>query len=288
MELSELLEFAEYKKKTGLLSDLFYGDEVLHSVGENLSHCGDFLDFSNGQLVSANFCRERLCPMCQRRKALSVYAKTISLVKSLDDFNFLHLTLTIINCDALSLSDTITKLFKASSRLFAKKEVKTAFKGVFRALEVTFNGNSYHPHLHCIVAVRPSYFKSRYYLKTEKIRELWKECLKVDYLPQCWVEKCDGRNIESAVAEVAKYCVKPLDISLPPREILGVYHVLYKALKGRRLIQLYGVFRAKAKELNISDIEILELESRIGLLTIEKYVYNRSVGVYEKLTDFTV
>ena len=40
-----------------------------------------------------------------------------------------------------------------------------------------------HPHFHCILMVKSSYFKGSSYIKQSQWAELWQSCLGVDYLP---------------------------------------------------------------------------------------------------------
>jgi plasmid rolling circle replication initiator protein Rep len=280
--LIDLTDFEKYKKLTIETANLLKKDDFLHERGETIEHCGDILQFDNeAKLLSANFCRQRLCPNCQRRKALKTYSKFKRISEELQKqgFAFLHLVLTIKNCEDYELNETISKLFNASSRLFKKQDCKRVFKGVLRCLEVSYSKNdcSFHPHLHCLIAVRKSYFTSRYYLKIEKIRELWQEVLKVDYLPQVWASRCD----ENAIAEVAKYSVKPLELDLTDAVKIIVLKHLFCSLHGRRLLQTYGVIKTTAKALKI-DLNEDELESDATATSIYSFVYNYKIGKYER------
>ena len=282
-ELVDLTDFEKYKKMTVSTAELLKKDDFLLERGEIIEHCGDLIQFdSEGNLVSANFCRQRICPNCQRRKALKTYSKFKSISDELQKqgFVFLHLVLTIRNVEDFELNETITKLFDASSRLFRRKECKRVFKGALRCLEVSYQkrDGTFHPHLHCLIAVNKSYFTSRYYLKVEKLRELWGEVLRVDYLPQVWASRCN----DNAIAEVAKYAVKPLELDLTDTTKLFVLKCLFCCLHGRRLLQTYGIIRTAAKALNI-DLEEDESALSSELEAVHSFGYNFNLQKYERL-----
>ena len=279
-DTSDIETMAKYKALSVRTATVMQYTTTLSDKTDKLLSCGSYLGYDNqGQrVVSANFCRERFCPMCQKRKSLKQYANSIQIAAELQkDYVFLHLVLTIRNCVATTLTDTVDTLYKGSRLLFNNKRVKQGWKGELRALEVTYNHNSglYHPHLHCLVAVKPSYFTSRYYLSVDKVRQLWQDCLKVDYLPQVHISKCD----DNGFAEISKYCLKPLDLQLSAAEHAEVLDNLNMALKGRRLLQSYGVIKDAAAQLRLTD----ELDTPSEVVEgIEVYTYNFSLARYEK------
>lgn len=281
--LIDLKDFEKYKRMTVQTAKLLQEDSFLSDRGKLIEHCGDCLSFDEEHnLCSASFCRQRLCPNCQRRKALRTYAKFKAIAEELEreGYAFVHLVLTIQNCEGEELSETISRMYDASSRLFKSRECKRVFKGVLRCLEVSYSKRecNFHPHLHCLIAVKKSYFTSRYYLKIAKIRELWQFFLKTDYIPQCWATKCN----EGAIAEVAKYAVKPLELDLCNSVRLAVLQKLFGALHGRRLLQTYGVIRATAQKLNI-DLNDEEESDGTEPRTEAKFsfVYNFTKRKYE-------
>jgi plasmid rolling circle replication initiator protein Rep len=92
-------------------------------------NCGTYLVFQRNvetgerRLKSANFCRERLCPMCQWHKTAKMFQE---LSRVIDSVSFWHnnliplfLTLTIKNCkaDESELSMTFNMISGAWKRL---------------------------------------------------------------------------------------------------------------------------------------------------------------------------
>jgi plasmid rolling circle replication initiator protein Rep len=75
----------------------------------------------------------------------------------------------------------------------------------------------------------------------------------IDYAPQVRIEKIKN-STGKAVAELAKYCVKPADyIDLPE-----VVEVLDPALRHRRMIAYGGIFQVARKRLRLEDEEIAD------------------------------
>jgi len=243
-----------------------------------LLNCGTFLQFNKAlhdgkavyHLTGANFCRQRICPMCQFRRSEKMFAETLRVVKHLEgDYRFLHLVLTIPNPqDGQELRQGIQILFKGFNTFLKYKTVRRAFKGALRCLEISMNheNGSFHPHLHTLVAVQPSYFNdSRVYLSFHNIRQLWTKAVKsaIASLPfdasfartghvlQVSIRACKQYDYVG-VAEVCKYCVKPLDLDSyddeynSKRMLLTLWHTL----KGQRFVQRYGIIREAWKELN--------------------------------------
>lgn len=297
----ESLEY--YRHHTEKIAfSLLNNHSILEERAQKMLACGSYIELENEKVVGANFCRQRICPMCQRRRSLEVAAKTREVVNFISDnygYKFLHLVLTVPNVGLCELDDTISKLFKSSSKFFKDKKLERKFKGVMRCLEVTYNskvgyvsgdvdgcndiiGKAFHPHLHCLVAVSRSYGSGKNYIRQDELLDLWRQYFGDDKINQLYVTavKDDG-----AVSEVAKYCVKPLENDLPDFELSVVTEAIFSALYGRRLIQLYGCFKDVAKLLRIDFEKDTSLDSPSGF-TVQRYCYDLSQGRYV-LTSFS-
>lgn len=303
-----LLEFEKYKKlsyQVGQALDKYAEEQKLKDKGKLMLSCGFSLEFVEGRLYNANFCRQRLCPMCQRRKSLKTYSDFMKLLCYLNGYAFLHLTLTVPNCPLNELDETVKFMNKCSTKFFGLAEIKKAFRGVVRCLEVTYNSStiSFHPHFHCLIAVKPSYFKSRDYLKHERLQWLWsaiwkmrEENLKSDKwdsnsfmdlmlnaseLLQLHVVRAD----EGAIPEIAKYAVKPLDFDVGDKERAHTLEALHNALSGKRMIYLSGVFKEANRALKLKLEE--DTEERLKKGDIDKdelihYYWNYRRSRYER------
>lgn len=210
-------------------------------IADKMLQCGQWLKFEScgdqcgyRRLTWANFCRKRLCGMCQWRKSYRVAVDVRKVCHEAyrrytyrGKLRWILLTLTVRNVrDHKELRDTLTLLSKGWQRMIQRKRVKKAVVGSFRAVEVTINNEkfkkhvkgkrkgqlmrkrngdlipnewygTYHPHIHALVAVNSSYFKKKDYIKQADWVELWQESCRLDYAPSVDVRPVkDKRNIE--------------------------------------------------------------------------------------------
>nr|CRY96473.1 hypothetical protein [uncultured prokaryote] len=250
------------KIKNLLLSKLYRAVDSKKSI--RLRECATFLRFSIKSsdslcLKSGNFCKVRLCPMCTWRRSLKIFGQVKSImdgIQSENDYAYLFLTLTVINCDGEDLSNRLDEMMMAWKR-FLKLVVPRGFmRGWYRGLEITHNvfDNTYHPHFHCVLAVEKSYFAWKNYVSQKGWTTLWKKALNVKYTPVVNIKRTYG-PIAKSVAEMAKYSVKDADYIKPEDWELSeeIVRCLDKVLMHRRLIAFGGVFREWHKKLNLDD-----------------------------------
>lgn len=238
--------------------------------------CAEYLEFKyenekdkQGKLHRAFFCKDRLCATCNWRRTKKVYAQASAVMNEAvkQDYQFVFLTLTVKNVKSEELDETVKKMMKSFSKMTKRKSFKDAFKGFFRALEVTYNRNTdeYHPHFHIVLAVNKSYFTSRLYLSQEQVAELWKNVMDLDYNPMVDIRKFKAateKQLAKSVAEVAKYTVKDSDYliknsqnELDIERTDKVVFALAEALFNKRLIAWGGILKDIHKKLNLDDCE---------------------------------
>lgn len=277
--------------------------------------CGTFLEFARGAdtsrytLHNANFCRDRLCPLCSWRRSYKIFGQVSKIMEHIqDDFEFIFLTLTVPNVKDSELPSKIDQMQKAWINLTKHdKRFKGAVCGYFKALEVTHNHNqfsksfdTYHPYFHTILAVDKRYYKSKDYIKQSEWLEMWRKYMKDNSITQVDVRRCTNKDksdceqsekaLSSAVAEVAKYATKSGDYIIPWSETLtdSSVQALLSALTGRRLCSFGGVFERKRKELKLEDAENgdlvhVEADQIRSDVALQIYRYSWSCGAY-KLT----
>lgn len=265
-----------------------YGADDTNDLYTQILNCGTQLFFNkeitNGNTVyhlkNANFCRNRICPMCQFRRSEKIFAQMFYIVQQLEpEYRFIHLVLTIPNVSGgIALQDAIGRLYKGFSRFYSYKQIKRAFNGCLRCLEISYNydDDSFHPHLHCLVAVKKSYFNdSKIYLSYDRLRKLWSKACKSDTLLQIFVRACKAGDYEG-VAEVCKYSLKPLDFGDKGKESQNINILLTLAvtLKGKRFLQKYGIIKEKFAEFFGDNDDITEDDEISSSGNIqEKYIY---------------
>lgn len=273
----------------------------------DLEHCADTLLFAENaegkkKLKSANFCRLRLCPMCQWRRSLKMFGQVQTITDKIlerdKSTRFLFATFTVKNVDAENLETCINILNNKFLYLVSKnktfalaKKLKQNLLGYLKAVEVTYNtkDKTYHPHLHVIFAVKSTFFKNKqnYMTKKEWI-ELWQKALNVDYKPQTDI-RAIKTNTGKAVAEVAKYPVKTAPIlSLNDDEAVEVLKTLTLSLNKKRFVSYGGIFKTIKQELKLQDVETdkdlvntdIEQQERFNTVTAVLFKYNFKFGLY--------
>lgn len=258
-------KFGPKKADSILLSDV-YSEMSLISRACRVADCGTFLEYhvteTEKKLHAANFCRDRLCPMCNWRRSLKIFGQMSRIMDYLekDGYRFLFLTLTVKNCSSGDLPATVKMLFDGWRYLYHKNKVfRTVVCGTYRGLEVTRNRDTgeFHPHFHVILAVRPDYFHKAYITQAQW-SELWRSACDLAYNPIVHIEtvKAGVGGLGGAVAEMAKYAVKSADyLTGSMDEKLAYVSAFLSALTNRKLVSLTGCFRKAGKLLALDDME---------------------------------
>lgn len=281
----------------------------LEERAKNVINCGTFLEFAKYQnndikLHRANFCRDRLCPLCSWRRSYKIFGQVSQIMNLIsDDYEFLFLTLTVRNCTSKDLNNKIDELQKAWRRFSDYKRVKSILKGFFKALEITYNqtADTYHPHYHVVLAVPKGYFNSRDYIQRDDWLDMWRKAMRDYSITQVDIRKAknkrkdkDGeaasKKLASAVAEIAKYSVKSSDYLFKNDDELTdkVVSVLATALADRRLCNFGGCFSDAHRKLQLDDAEDGDLIHVDGQLrsdvALQIYRFGWSAGAYKLIS----
>jgi len=302
--------YAVHKKQSHAIAMAMCFIPELMNRGMNIHDCASFMkflecptsDYHPKYLANASFCHDRLCLNCNAVRALKA-AKECKQVARLIMLNtqppleFSMMTLTAKNVKAEDFQASVDLFFDSwHNRLLKNKRFKQAIEGTFRGFEVTYNrkNDTYHPHFHVLVAVKPSYFHSDNYISQAELADMWRKALTVDYNVVVNVKKIYNKrkidylteptNIDhsndalfGAINEVAKYVLKPS--SLPTDDFVllkKVLQVLAPVLKGRRLYAYTGIMLKYQKILNEhKEKAILPCNCKIcqALLVFHQYNY---------------
>ena len=248
---------------------------------DNISNCNSWwlLDYYKQQKVKdfkkTNLCKDKFCNNCKKVKQASRLSNFMPLINQYKEQNSLyHLTLTVPNCEGGDLASIIKTMFDSFRRLIRYFALdlkvkgldfeKYGYIGAIRSLEVTFKGDSYHPHLHCILAfnnplINNKYIENTYslskkngyrkftdfeiliqkiwYLLNKKIKVTKKAIDELELGYSCAIDNID----ESSAYEVFKYMTKSTD---EEKNVLTYenFKTLYFSLHRVRQIQGYGCF----------------------------------------------
>jgi len=287
----EQYDWRRKKQKTIAVADLYraghddqYADRAM-SCATWLQYLAN-LDGDKRTLRAFNACHLRLCPLCSNRRARLMTARLIRILTAVKaehpTATLLFLTLTVKNCKADELRDTLTLLTAAWTKLAKRRPFMRAVKGWFRAIEITRNQSdgTYHPHIHAILVVEPDYFKRSGGLyifqgvgaqvppdgyKIPSWVDMWRQCLQADYQPIVGISRAKGKAGEqrdtnaaslNAAMEAAKYATKDAEYingKIPEAERADVLRTYTDALRGKRLVALGGWMADAAAGVDLED-----------------------------------
>ena len=206
------------------------------------------------KLSGAQFCRVRHCPVCQWRRSLMWKAKALTIFPKIQEdyptHRWLFLTLTVKNCFITDLRDTLVWMNKSWTRLTHLKKFPAV--GWIKSVEITKGSNdTAHPHFHCLLLVKSSYFSGKSYVNHQGWCDMWRKTLRVDYKPLVDV-KAIKKDAISIIPELLKYTVKESDLIADRDWFLELTNQLYKT----RAVATGGVLKKYLRALE-SDPEDL-------------------------------
>lgn len=254
-------------------------------------HCGEHIGITTidgiAKIVKADFCRERLCAVCAWRRQAKFTAQTFPILSILEQrgYEFIFVTLTIANMKYDKLEAAVDSLLCGYALLRHRRKIKRSWAGIIRSVELTYNAdsNTFHPHLHLLVAVPHEYFINRdLYITQGELADMWADCIGACYTPVCHIEKVKGDTTAAAV-EAIKYALKPTDAK-------QAFSAFFYVLRGRRLISFCGLFAKLRRELKYSDFENIltdDVDTRRSI-TYNLYTFDATGGVYRFNNTYTL
>lgn len=237
-----------------------YNGTEFQSYSDRIRDCSQLLDFrlvpeqTEGayklKLAAVRLCHCRQCLVCAWRRSLVYKARAYKVLPQVvQDFptaRYLFVTLTVKNCAITDLRETLKMMNQSFARLSKLKDFPAI--GYLRTTEVTKgrDGVSAHPHFHCLLMVKASFFGRNYIRQAEWV-EMWRKSLRVDYNPVLDVQALKPQSSPVALlAEIVKYQCKPNDIVLSDREW---FLELTRQLHRTKAIAFGGVFKEYFREL---------------------------------------
>lgn len=203
-------KFGNYPKRLfECAQNLWFADRANRETGEEVL-----------KLAKAEFCRIRHCPICQSRLSMKWIAKFHQIMPSLlekyKNTQFILLTLTVPNCEITELRAKIQEMNQAWHRMKNRAFFNKKILGFIRATEVTRNAikGTAHPHFHCLLHVRNSYFNGRNFINRDQWLKYWQEAIRDFSITQVDVrsvrntKKSDEENLLKGALEVVKYATK--------------------------------------------------------------------------------
>lgn len=262
--------------------------ERVKECGSFMQHLTTF-DMSAKRVHRANRCGNRFCPICTWNKAKKdaiMISVMMDAIKQEQELEYIFMTLTAPNVQGEELRDEIDRYNKAFNKLFKRRAVEKVVKGYIRKIEVTYNQerfitkemfnnpkrqkyfvnrglgigdnnpnyDTYHPHIHVVMAVNKSYFTdTKSYINQAEWLAMWQECMNDTSIVSVDVKKvrASEKSENGAVLEVAKYAAKGNELYHSPL----VFETFYRALRGRQLITFRGVFKDYVKKFKQGELD---------------------------------
>lgn len=259
----------------------------------NILNCGSIITLNeSGQIIAANFCKNKLCPICAWRKSLKRYSENnqaFSFINDNFDKSYIFLTLTIQNVN--DLKEGIDKLNDGFKRMSNTKKFKDISLGYYRNIEITFNEETkkWHPHSHIIICVNKSYFKSNKYIKSKEWLKMWREATRDENITQVKVSAVKNKNGEvdvfAAVLEISKYMSKILQISkFNYSEAVKITKELIESTYHKKMITTSGIIRDVLHNLGIKPEDENLIDENADKTKLTTYIWKN--GGYQEYETF--
>jgi len=238
------------------------------------------------KLNTARFCRVRYCPVCQWRRSLMWKAKAYSvlprIVADYPTSRWLFITLNVRNCLITELRVTLDWMHQSFKRLTKLKDFP-AF-GWLKSTEVTRSkDNSAHPHFHCLLMVKSSYF-GKNYLKQSDWLELWRHSLRTNYSPVLHIQALKKDKCPSEIIpELLKYCTKESDLIIDKDWFLELTRQMQKA----RTISTGGVVKEYLKQLMIERENLISDDNDTSSFEDKEHLYFKWNRISKKYNLFS-
>ncbi len=240
------------------LSMLASRDHAYKNRAERMAACSHYIrtmscpDGHHHRVVRASLCRDRLCPTCGWRRARALAARTSQIMERVGG-RYLMLTLTVVNPPDGALGATLRRMTKAFGELMRSPRLRGVVGGAIRTVEVTRSRGTWHPHIHALLRVEESYFRSALYLDHDEWLSLWRQTIGDQNITQVDIRAAD----HNAPVEVAKYITKAADLQ---RLTLDQLHELAQAVKSLRLWSTSGCMKIKESDIEEEMIETIDAE----------------------------
>lgn len=245
-------DFTEHKNFAKSIQQQI-GSFLKGAKGERVLDCGSLLVFAKYQdpnktakLHNANFCKNKLCPLCAWRAHLKI-SEPVAYAVEQQDGKLYHIVLTMPNIKYL------TKDFLLDFRVRAVNFLREIMQvnNYLMSFEITVSKTGeYHPHFHILGEMNEE--KARRYLQAE-----WAKYLGVK---NKWVMLHYAPPTKDTVRELTKYIIKFESKETPTKSLETIYY----ATKGIRRFSFAGKLK-KDYALAVKTIEQRNKEQTIEL-----------------------
>ena len=266
----------------------------LSNRAKRMSACSETVEMAycptcgKKHVVSTILCRDRLCPVCQRKLAMKRYHDMCDVMEKLKvrESQISFITLTVKNVWGRELARTIESISNGWGR-WSRQKVFLNAEGWAKSLEITYNTKTkqWHPHLHIMVIWK----KKESPPLAWEISTTWQMACRLPYsviIDIRDVYSNTGGGQASAALEACKYSLKTSSLlkDVPNEE----WRALIYAIGGVRMVSYGGSIKKARAELKIRDEEIKEEKIMVCKncgTNLETELYKWAGNTYELVTD---
>lgn len=207
-------------------------------------------------------CRCRMCPLCQRQRAVELSARLGELVAAMNSPRMITLTL---KSSPDPLRDQLTRLAAAFRRLRQQERWEDLVDGGVLVIEVTRHRGTglYHPHLHCITTGR--------FFPQPQLKAMWKKATGDSDV--VWISAVADRR--ASARYLAKYVAKSADLYDWPQDTIADFAAQTRGLR------MCGTFGCLRSETLVADHDEPEPRGHGELCTMASLRYAVSVQMPE-------
>lgn len=253
------LKWQEKKAEAEIISDRLYQlPKAYHKRAGRICACAQHIqtrscpDGHHHRVVRATLCRDRVCPVCGWLRSRATASKTAAAVGKAGG-RYLHLVLTVPSPRDGHLRETLQRLTKSFGSLMRSPRLRGVVGGYARTVEITRTARGWHPHIHALLRVEESYFRSALYVSQEEWLNLWRECYGDQTITNLHISAVSADVVGYAIIETSKYISKPAVILELTIKQLTEY---LAAVKGMRMWSSGGCLKITEQEPE-SDSELI-------------------------------
>ena len=232
------IRWGEKKAEAERIADKLYQlPKLYHKRAGRICACAQHIqtrscpDGHHHRVTRATLCRDRACPVCGWLRSRNLAMKTETAMNKAGG-RYLHLVVTIPSPKDGQLRPTLQQLTKAFGRMMHAPRLRGLIGGYVRTVEITRTARGWHPHIHALLRVEESYFRSALYVHHAEWLELWRDAFNDSTITNVHISSVMDNEIHSSIMETSKYISKPAELLELSLKQLSEY---LAAVKGLRL-----------------------------------------------------
>lgn len=264
-----------------------YGTKVSKAM-DSMEQCMSGLTFrehldGTKTLVGVQFCKDRLCPICNWRRSLKFRHQMSSILKAMEKQNLygrpLLIAFSINNIIASGLNTRFGEMGRGFANLLKHTNVRKHCIGAARVMWLKYNtGNgTYGTHMQCLFWIKPGYFTDP--IPKEKWAQMFRSAAFLPVMPEADIceESAFSLGMPETNTDSIEYdsddMLMSMAMCLSESAVLPGLYVdqntsdaekldtalravtMWNGINNRKLVALYGKFKKFHDDLGLDSIE---------------------------------